>query len=686
MKGVDLERLQLLARAHGVQTSYLDISGRRQTASPEVLAAVLNALGVAAGKPKDIRDSLTLARRHGHEPEPVVVAWNKKPSTITLDLSARHPIRCRLKLESGKEYDLVRAAGSARKKTSGGAIKSFALPALPFGYHELESEIGSRHYRTLVISAPTKSYAEPHRRVWGAFLPMYAAHSSRSWGAGNFSDWERLCEWIGSRGGAIASTLPLLAAFLDHPTCDPSPYAPASRLFWNEFYIDITGVPEFSECVAAQKLAGSAAFQNRLDAFRRDRMVNYRTQWSARRKVLEALAKSPLKPGRRAAFEKFLREKSAAGDYARFRAVCDRAGTSWQHWPRRLRDGTLRAGDYDQEVEHFHQYVQWIAQEQIDRLIAHCRASGVKLYLDLPLGVHPAGYDVWRERESFALDASVGAPPDVFFTKGQDWGFAPLHPQRIREAGYRYVLDYLRFQMRHTGLLRIDHVMGLHRLYWVPRGFSADQGAYVSYHAEELHAIFNLESHRHRTMLVGENLGTVPPEVNESMARHRLREMFVAQYEQRPDSKAALRTPPARSVAGINTHDMPMFAAHWKGEDIHDRNQLGLIPDRDLAMELSKRKALNAALAGYLSTHGRLKAKRNPGAVLKALLTWLAASPAEIVLVNLEDLWLEELPQNTPGTCAERPNWKRKAKLSLEKIFKNREIKEFLSNVARARR
>ena len=165
-------------------------------------------------------------------------------------------------------------------------------------------------------------------------------------------------------------------------------------------------------------------------------------------------------------------------------------------------------------------------------------------------------------------EASAGAPPDLFFSKGQDWGFAPLHPRRIRESGYRYVLAFLRFQMHHARLLRIDHVMGLHRLYWVPRGFEARQGTYVNYPAEELHAIFNLESHRNRTRLVGENLGTVPPAVNESMERHGLREMFVVQFEERPDPKAALRSPPALSVASLNTHDTPTFAAHWRGDDL----------------------------------------------------------------------------------------------------------------------
>ena len=242
-----------------------------------------------------------------------------------------------------------------------------------------------------------------------------------------------------------------------------------------------------------------------------------------------------------------------------------------------MREGSIRNNDFEEATQRFHLYIQWLAHGQVDELIERGEKNGVSLYLDLPLGVNPDGYDVWRERESFALGASAGAPPDLFFSKGQDWGFAPLHPQRIRESGYQYVLKFLRFQMRYARLLRIDHVMGLHRLYWVPRGFAARQGTYVNYPAEELHAIFNLESHRNRTRLVGENLGTVPPMVNQSMERHGLRSMFVVQFEERPEPKAALGSPAALSVASLNTHDTPTFAAHWRGDDLSGERSAGIV-------------------------------------------------------------------------------------------------------------
>jgi 4-alpha-glucanotransferase len=296
--------------------------------------------------------------------------------------------------------------------------------------------------------------------------------------------------------------------------------------------------------------------------------------------------------------------------------------------------------------------------------------------------VHPESYDVWRERDAFAFPASVGAPPDMFFAKGQNWGFPPLNPERLRAQGYRHFLDYLRFQMRCTGLLRIDHIMGFHRLYWIPPGFPPTQGAYVTYPAEELHALLSLESHRHKTILVGENLGTVPPEVDAAMAKHHLRETYVLQYQTRLPPGPSLHQPPVRSVASLNTHDMPTFAAHWRGLDLEDRVALGLLPARDVPKQMARRKKMNTALLDFLKRKGWLDSEKIlPATALRACLKWLAASPAETLLFNLEDLWLEQQPQNVPGTSFERPNWRQKARLSIEQIRRSAELRELLRTI-----
>jgi 4-alpha-glucanotransferase len=366
--------------------------------------------------------------------------------------------------------------------------------------------------------------------------------------------------------------------------------------------------------------------------------------------------------------------------YAAFRAACDQAKRSWHGWEGHARNGKISEGDFNPTTKDFYQYIQWLAQEQINEVLVACRSGGIKFYLDLPLGVNPDGFDAWRFRDFFAPKVNAGAPPDSFFTKGQDWGFSPLHPGRMRELQYQYVIEYLRFQMQHTGLLRIDHVMGLHRLWWVPHGFPASAGAYVKYPAEELYAILSVESHRHKTTLVGENLGTVPPEVNTSMDRHGMRRMYVLQYEQQPGG--ALREPEKSVVASVNTHDMPTFAAHWKGLDILDREDLGLIPTKEVRSQKQRRARLCQNLIAFLRRK-KLVSSRRPGCreVLAGIYKFLAWSRAETVLITLEDLWLEERSQNTPGTNRERPNWRRKSRYSNEEIRANRQIAELLQAI-----
>jgi 4-alpha-glucanotransferase len=695
--------LRELAVSQGVQLSYFDAAGQQQHASSDTLLGVLRAMGIEIRDNGDFRHALHRIRNEQGQRviEPVVTAWQGKTTGVRLVLPERAKIRkiaCQLTREDGQVLEWMdRPAQDPRRNKANGddsITRSIVLPKLPPGYHHLRVEAGKSSVQSLVIAAPERSYVGRNlEKQLGLFLPIYALRSKQNWGAGNFSDWRRLTDWVASAGGDVVASLPLLTAFLDGPTFEPGPYSPASRLFWNEFYIDVLAVPELAGCARAREHVASASFQKRIRALRRAGQVNYAEAMKARREVLELLAVSLLATDspRRKSFEVFQRQRPEVGDYAAFRAACERFGCSWHSWPDRPKNGRLLPRDYDGAVARYHQYVQWLAQDQLDQVLENGRKRKVSLYLDLPLGVNPDSFDLWRQREYFASGASVGAPPDPFFSKGQDWGFAPLHPGRLRELGFGYVREFVRFQMQHTELLRIDHVMGLHRLYWVPRGLSASQGAYVTYPAEELYALLSLESHRHKTRLVGENLGTVPPEVNSGMKRHGLRTMYVVQYAQRPSVADALATPPAHAVASVNTHDMPTFAAHWQGLDIVDRSRLGLIPKRAVAKQQWSRKALNAALVQFLRRNGCLPRGRTsrlpgPAAALEAVLRWLASSPADMVLVNLEDLWLEERPQNVPGTSSERPNWKRKARLSLEQIESNREFHKLLRELTLLRK
>ncbi|MBV9464123.1 MAG: 4-alpha-glucanotransferase, partial [Verrucomicrobiae bacterium] len=303
-------------------------------------------------------------------------------------------------------------------------------------------------------------------------------------------------------------------------------------------------------------------------------------------------------------------------------------------------------------------------------------------YLDLPVGVNHDGYDVWKEKNLYALDAAAGAPPDALFTSGQNWGFPPLHPAALRAQGYRHFIAYLRNHLRFAGVLRIDHLMMLHRLFWIPKGMEAKDGVYVKYRPEEYYAILALESQRARSLLIGENLGTVPPEVTPAMERHAIQQMYVVEYEAANPHLTGLRAPPANSVASLNTHDMFPIASFWEGHDVPYREKLGLIRGDDVARERGESERRRGVLTDFLRRDGWLKGEAwGTREILKALLAFLAASPARLVIVNLEDLWLELNPQNVPGTWREHPNWKRRLRLSLEQFAGDAAVIEALKLV-----
>lgn len=697
----NLPGLHGLARLKGVQTSYLAMSKERRAATPESLLTTLRALGLPVTNLRDVPAALRAAQREQvHQViEPVHVAWQGKRLVIPLQLPERANagvLCCEWRLENGEIHrheirlEKLRVVRAARFAGERFVTRAVPVPArLPMGAHRVAMSFGNDRFETHLFSAPEKCFAPPKsRRTWGVFAPLYALHSERSWGAGDFGDLSNFLGWVGEQGGSFAGTLPLLPAFLKQPS-EPSPYSPVSRLFWNEFYLDVAQIPELKTCSAARRLISSLPFQDQLQTMRAASLVDYDAQMRLKREVLEKLSRVFFaKPSaRRREFDNFLRSRPEVWDYARFRATQEQRGETWMQWPERLRDGELQESDCRREFEQYHLYVQWLAQEQMSRVSQKAKTNGVTLYLDLPLGTHRDGYDCWRHQNAFALAVSGGAPPDPVFTQGQNWGFAPLHPQRSREQGHAYFAGCVRHHLRHAGMLRFDHVMGLHRLYWAPNGQSAAHGAYVSYPAEEFYAILSIESHRHRAVMVGENLGTVPPEVNRSLKRHSVAGMFVGQYEFRPPPGPVLRTAPAAAVASLNTHDMPPFEAWLEGLDIADRRELGLLKKAEVPRELRARKKIVRRLIKMLSSVRRLSDNgTGVGAVARALLAHLASGPAQWELVNLEDLWSETLSQNVPGTSTERINWRRKTRLSLEQIKRDPAVREQLRLVHRLRK
>jgi 4-alpha-glucanotransferase len=708
-RGSQLRALRELARQCRIQTAYLDPHRHRVEAPPETLLATLRALGVEVADLDAVPSALEAARFEFWRSviEPVTVAAEGRLTRLRLRVpeSTRRgggrPLRLRLLPEGGAEQDVGRAwrvdvapTVLRREEVGGRAFVELEVPvrgAVPIGYHDLHVSFMGREGSTFLVAAPRRAAAVEHEATWGAFIPLFALRSERSWGVGDLTDLQALMTWVAGLGGGVVATLPMLATFLGDRPYDHSPYSPASKLFWNELHLDVTRVPELERSPEARAVLASQSLRDEVDALRAAPLVDYRRAMAAKRGVLQALERAFFAdPGpRERDLRAFVRANPRVTDYAAFRANCERWNDPWQTWPRRERKGAIPKHGGNPDAYRYHLYAQWQMAEQMHRVDATAKELGTGLYFDAPIGVNPDSYDVWRERDAFAMGVSAGAPPDLFFTGGQDWGFPPLHPERIRRQRYAYPIAGLRHLFRHADVLRIDHVMGLHRLYWVPHGADATHGVYVRYRPEEWYAILAVESRRNDTVIVGEDLGVVPAEVRPALRRHAVYRSHVVQMElaERPDGPLDL--PPRDGLASLNTHDMPPFAGFWDGVDIDIRLERGWLDPGRLDEERDTRRRQRATLVAALRRDGRLPPEdRAPSerAVLDACLRDLAASPARLVVVNLEDLWFEREPHNVPGTTTQYTNWRRVARYRLEEIRELRPVRQALRAVDRARR
>lgn len=556
------------------------------------------------------------------------MAWDGRLSPTTINGNVRSAT---ILTEGGQEIPAVLEEGTVAVRTS-----------LPLGYHRLRLQPGD--HDALIISAPKTAAPAPASAI-GIAAPVYSLRTATAdTGIGNLGLLRQLADLGLEAGAEVIGTLPLVATFPDQP----SPYAPASRRAWNEILVDLTAAPGWTG-----SLPGSAGDP---------RWVDYETTGSAiRTAIADYTAQTHTLPQIRARIDRFAEANPEMVAYARFRARCDAHGRNWRTWGSNAETPPDRL-DY-------HLTAQWLAAEQLGALGTALRDRGQYLYLDLPIGCHPDGYDVWEKPHLYA-PASVGAPPDSLFLGGQDWGLPAIIPQRSRQDGHLAFIKAVRHQLSAAGLLRIDHVMGLHRMWWVPHGLKSTQGAYVMQPTEEIFAIVTLESRRAGAAVIGENLGTVPTAVSTALDEHQLLGMKVAQD--------GLKEPTADELIALSTHDTAPFAAWWDATDVTDGEDLGVYADGRGDVARAERGDTTAYLEEIFSTSGMEETR-------DAVIDWMAASAAAVAIVNIDDMWGEGRRQNVPGTDTERPNWRARHLHTIEEVIADPIIRSRLERLRRIR-
>ncbi len=692
--------LRTLCKLHHVQPSYAGSGGKRIAASAEALVAILSGLGVDASTPSKI--DRAIARRvkamRSRVLEPVTVAWKGKLA-LTLRLNGKSPkhIDVTIEPEAGETVELRVPADRFITKTKKDGLgepeelTTIKLPGtLPMGYHTARVTVGRTEHETRVLSAPTECFRHDEERLagaWGLFCPTYALRSERDTGCGDLTELRRAAAWSASQGGKVIATLPLLSVYLDEPF-EPSPYSPVSKLFWNELFLDAEATQEFDKTPKAKRRVASAGYRKEKDALRAGSLVQYRRQAALRRSVVEHLAQRFFEKGGMESpeMQAYLEANPLAPRYARFRAVMERQQRDWSDWSERLRSGKFRKGDFDPAAEQYHLYAQLRTSEQLDALQNDMQDRDGLLYLDLAVGVRGDGFDAFINPSVFANALSVGAPPDSSFHRGQDWGFPPMHPDALREDRYAYFIDTVRAHMQRCDVLRLDHVMAFYRLFLVPSGIGLDarSGAYVHFNADEQLAIYSIESHRNACMIVGENLGTVPPQVEKALDKHKMGPLYVGQYEAKANAKKAIGDVRPRSVASCNTHDMAPFAKWWDGSEADDRMAVGLVNEETADQEKAWKANLREKMTAYFEKKGEV-AGEHAGQVRDAVHKHLASGPCDFMLVNIEDLWLESHCQNIPGTVDEHPNWRHRLRYELDEIAADSDVEAQLSMIDAAR-
>ncbi|MDE1937864.1 MAG: 4-alpha-glucanotransferase [Alphaproteobacteria bacterium] len=709
------EALNRLADVAGIEARYWDIHGQLHETTPETTRLLLRAMGIAADSDEDIFASLA---KFENEPwqtplPPVVVARENAEIGVAIRLpNGTKTLRWSVYLELGGlrtgECDLetLPVEDTRQRGENQVLLRRLKLPPLPLGYHNLRLATMDGAGCRLIV-APERCYLPAvlsGHRCWGVAAQLYALRSPQDWGIGDFGDVQELVNQAAARDADAVGLNPLHALFLDTPDY-ASPYSPCSRLFRNPLYLDVTAVPDFAECDEARALVDAPENARLLQAARDASYVDYKAVAHIKLAVLECLFRNfDVKHSaggdvRRTSFRGFEKRNGRDLDrFATFQMLSEHFQThDWMRWPVVCRDPesapVAELCNRHAERLSFYKYLQWLCDEQIGATaeLARQRGMAIGLYNDLAISVEGASADHWAHQDLFAGGARVGAPPDPFNETGQEWGVVPLNPFRLRATGYAHFIALLQANMRHSGALRIDHVMGWQRLFLIPAGEKPAAGAYVRYPIDDLLAIAALESQRHRCMLIGEDLGTVPDGFRERMAAANVLSCRILAFERDHDRyRRPSEYPPLASVSAA-THDLATLPGFWIGADIAAKARLGLFKSADEESRAwsdranDKRRLLQALVEEDLFPRTDTDNVDWTPELAKAAHVYLARTQSLLFMVQLDDLAGETSQANLPGSTSEHPNWRRRHARSVTNLLSDTATQSELTAIAGTR-
>jgi len=696
-----------LAGGHGVATEFWDWQGNHRTVEESTIRRVLGALGVPAEDEAQVRQSLVDLGEAAWRRvlPPVLVVRAGRAHRLPVHLPAGEEFTARLDLEGEGVLDLAHTQEGKVKEIDGARVQAseVLLPeSMPLGWHEVRVSVtgGATHTMPLVV-APQRlelpDFLEDEgEQAWGTMTQLYAMRSTESWGTGDLADLADLAAWSAGLGADFVLVNPLHAAEAA-PPMEPSPYLPTTRRFVNPIYIRVEDVPEVAYLSAAERqlvewFADDAQRYLDVDRLERDAV------WSAKEAALRLVFRQGRSVRRQRALHDFVdREGQGLVDFATWAVLFGIHGPDWREWPAELRDPRSEAvaafrDEHTEQVE-FQCWMQWILAEQLAAVQRDAVAAGMRLGVmhDLAVGVHPHGADTWALGDALARDVTVGAPADQYNQLGQNWSQPPWRPDKLAELGYTPYRDMIRAVLRDAGGLRVDHVIGLFRLWWIPEGTEPREGTYVRYDHEAMVGILMLEAHRAGAVVVGEDLGTVEPWVRDYLSEAGILGTSILWFEKDYDGDGGLLPPEGfreLSLATVTTHDLPPTAGYLQGVHVDLRHSLGLL-DRSLEEERAADEADREQVLATLRQRGLLREGAGVAEQVEALHRFLGFTAAKLVGVSVSDLAQDTRVINQPGTDEEYPNWRvplagpEGRPMMLEELFTSRSARRLARTVSR---